>query len=107
MSCRFGVSGFGNPGLAACHHTITFTCLTVFGNAIPYSLALFSLRDTVTVNTSRGNTGPMCTEADLQRSYLYNDGRGIFLKDGKATVDFCSGDMGTVGLVSELQTFLD
>lgn len=70
------------------------------------TLALFSNRDSVSVNTSRGNTGPLCRQADLEDSYLYNEGRGIFLKDGKATIDFCSGDSGTVSLVSELQTLL-
>lgn len=54
----------------------------------------------MTVNTSRGITSPLCRQADLEASYLYNGGRGIFLKDGKATIDFCSNENGPVGLYS-------
>lgn len=58
------------------------------------------------VNTSRGDTGALCLQSELEDSYLYNDGRGIFLEDGKATIDFCSDDDRMVGLASEPQTFI-
>lgn len=57
---------------------------------------MFSQRDSVRVRSSRGDTGNMCSQQDLINSYLYNDGSGIFLEDGMASVDFCSDDMGVV-----------
>ena len=44
----------------------------------------------VTVNTSEFSTGRLCTNFDLINSPLYNDGRGVFIEDGRADVEFCS-----------------
>ena len=46
--------------------------------------------------TSRGDTGNLCEQGDLESSYLYNEGRGIFLKDGNARIEFCSDGSGMV-----------
>lgn len=67
-----------------------------------FLLPCFSNPDSVRVRTSRGDTGSMCELDDLRNSYLYNDGRGIFLEDGMASVDFCSDGMGIVSWTSLL-----
>lgn len=47
-------------------------------------------RDSVRVNTSRFDTGELCSQDDLINSPLYNDGLGVFIEDGRADITFCS-----------------
>ena len=42
------------------------------------------------MNTSKFSTGRLCTRNDLINSPLYNGGRGVFIEDGRADVEFCS-----------------
>lgn len=53
-------------------------------------------RDSVRVNTTRFDTGSMCTQAELEASELYNNGLGVFIEDGRADIEFCSNGAGTV-----------
>lgn len=51
--------------------------------------------DTVRVNTSRGDTGPICTVDEVANSYISRgEPAGVILEDGKARIEFCSNRMG-------------
>jgi hypothetical protein len=50
--------------------------------------------NSLSVDTSRGLINEVCRNNVFETSYLYNDGRGIFLEDGKARVDFCTNEDG-------------
>ena len=54
------------------------------------SLSCIVGRDTVNVITSRGETTPLCTDEEIDGSYL--SGRGVILQDATARIDFCSND---------------
>lgn len=53
-------------------------------------------RDGVRVNTSRFDTGEICTQGELESSELYNNGLGVFIEDGRADIEFCTNGAGTV-----------
>ena len=74
-----------------CHNIIIIIIII----NLPFIMIMINHRgDTLRVNTSRGDTGLICTMDDLINTgdSLYNGGRGIILPDGKASVEFCSGN---------------